>query len=327
MSRVALITGVAGQDGSYLAEQLLARDYSVVGAVRDLTRAKAALPATIQGRVKLVIWDPLCTENIIKLIESSRPNEIYNCAAYSSGERMHEDPISMAEVNGVAVVRILDAIRAVNSAIRCCQASSSEMFGLAQESPQNERTPFNPRSPYGAAKVFAHHMVEIYRREGLFACSAILFNHESPRRRPEFVTRKITRTAAQIKLGMADRLLLGNLDSRRDWSFAGDFVKAMHLMLQAPEPGDYVLASGVTRSVREFCEIAFDYLGLDYRKYVIQDPERFRPAEPVQLVGDPSRAERELGWRREVDLQSLVRMMVDADLRSLTSQKEVRTAQ
>jgi GDPmannose 4,6-dehydratase len=201
------------------------------------------------------------------------------------------------------------------------------MFGLAIESPQNENTPFNPRSHYGAAKVFAHHMIEMYRREGLFACSAILFNHESPRRRPEFVTRKITRTAAQIKMGIADRLLLGNLDARRDWSFAGDFIKGMYLMVQAPKPGDYVLASGIAHSVREFCEIAFDYLGLDYRQYVSQDPERFRPAESVPLVGDTSRAERELGWRREIDLHSLVRMMVDADLQSLTSQKEARTTQ
>jgi GDPmannose 4,6-dehydratase len=228
----------------------------------------------------------------------------------------------MAEVNGVAVVRLLEAIKRTDRTIRFCQASSSEMFGLATDSPQSERTPFNPRSPYGAAKVYAHTMVRLYReRDQLFAASAILFNHESPRRRLEFVTRKVTHTAARIKLGLSDALALGNLDARRDWSFAGDIVDGMHRMLQADRPDDFVLASGVTHSVRELCEIAFAHLGLDPTRYVREDATAFRPAEPVQLVGDPARAERELGWRRKLDFRALIAMMVDADLAMLEQKK------
>lgn len=320
--KIALITGVAGQDGLYLAEQLLERGDSVVGAVRDPAHALSALPPRIRERVRLVAWDPLDAASVAHLISTQRPAEIYNFAAYSSGERMHEDPLSMAEVNGVAVVRILEAIKNTDRAIRFCQASSSEMFGLATESPQTERTPFHPRSPYGAAKVYAHTMIGLYReREQLFATSAILFNHESPRRRLEFVTRKVTHAAAQIKLGLASSLALGNLDARRDWSFAGDLVDGMYRMLQADRPDDYVLASGLTHSVRELCEIAFTHLGLDYTRYVREDANAYRPAEPVQLVGDASRAERELGWTRKLDFRGLVTMMVDADLAMLKEQK------
>jgi GDPmannose 4,6-dehydratase len=320
--KIALITGVAGQDGSYLGEQLLGREYAVVGAVRDPARAHSALPSAIRDRVRLVAWDPLDPSSVSDLIATHRPHEIYNFAAYSSGERMHEDPISMAEVNGVAVVRILEAIKNTDLTIRFCQASSSEMFGLATESPQSERTPFHPRSPYGAAKVYAHTMIGLYReRDHLFATSAILFNHESPRRRLEFVTRKVTHTAARIKLGLSDALALGNLDARRDWSFAGDIVDGMYRMLQADRPHDYVLASGKAHSVRELCDIAFAHLGLDYTRYVREDASAFRPAEPVQLVGDPSRAERELGWTRKLDFRGLVTMMVDADLAMLKEQK------
>lgn len=325
--KTALITGVAGQDGSYLAEQLLTRDYAVVGAVRNVARAQGALPAAVRDRVQLAVWDPLDPVSIQKLIASARPREIYNFAAYSSGERMHEDPVGMAEVNGKTPVRILEAIKNVDRTIRFCQASSSEMFGLATESPQSERTSFHPRSPYGEAKVYAHAMVRQYReRDGLFAVSAILFNHESPRRRVEFVTRKVTHAAAQIKLGLAESLALGNLEARRDWSFAGDIVDGMYRMLQTQRPDDYVLASGVTHSVRELCDIAFQHVGLDYKKYVREDAQRFRPAEPVRLVGDPRRAEKELGWHRRVDFRSLIGMMVDADFAMLKEQKGIGSA-
>jgi GDPmannose 4,6-dehydratase len=235
---------------------------------------------------------------------------------------MNEDPVSMGEVNGLAVVRILEAILATDPSIRFCQASSSEMFGAAPESPQTENTSLRPRSSYGAAKVYAHSMIGVYReRHRMFACSAIVFNHESPRRRLEFVTRKITNAAARIKLGLADHVDLGNLDARRDWSFAGDIVRGMWLMLQAKQAADYVLASGTARSVRDFCEVAFGYLGLDYKDFVRQDPSVYRPVEAVQLVGDPSRARARLGWEPEMDFRSLVQSMVDADLEQLSANR------
>lgn len=316
MSRTALITGVRGQDGSYMAELLLAGGYRVVGTSRE-----AAAPPL--AGVEMAEWDLRDEQALRRLIERERPSEIYNFAAYSSGAGMYEDPVGIGEVNGLAVARILEAIRAADAAIRFCQASSSELFGEAQESPQSETTRLHPRSPYGAAKLYAHEMVGIYRRRyGLFACSAILFNHESPRRRPEFVTRKVTRAAAAISLGQERELVLGNLDARRDWSFAGDLMRGCHLMLQAGAPDDYVLATGQTHSVRDLCRIAFEHVGLDYQDHVREDAAAFRPAEPLPLVGDASRARRQLNWTPRLGFPDLVRMMVDADLERLRGGKQ-----
>lgn len=315
--KTALVTGVSGQDGSYAAEHLLERGYRVVGTVRSIARVQASSPATLLQGVELIEWDLLDQDKLVEVLAHYRPAEIYNFAAYSSGEGMYDDPLDMAEINGLAVARILQAIRKVDSGIRFCQASSAEMFGEACESPQSESTRFLPRSPYGAAKVYAHSMIHIYRqRYGVFGCSAILFNHESPRRSVGFVTRKITHTAAKIKLGLAADLALGNLDARRDWGFAGDVVRAMWMMLQAPEAGDYVVATGKTHSVREFCDAAFGHLGLDYRDYVREDPAFYRPLEPVQLVGDSLKLN-SIGWSPKVDFLQLVGMMVDEDMRML----------
>ena len=316
MTSTALITGVTGQDGSYLAELLLARGYRVVGVVRDpdADRAREALGLGVE----LTTWDPGDAKRIAGTLREVAPSEIYNMAAYSSGSGMFDDPVAIGDVNGLVVARILEAIREVDATIRFCQASSSEMFGEAAQSPQTERTAFSPRSPYGAAKVYAHSMIGIYRRRyGLFGCSAILFNHESPRRGLAFVTRKIAREAARIKLGLAGELRLGNLDARRDWGFAGDYARAMWLMLQQPGADDYVVATGATHSVRDFCDLAFARLGLNYRDYVREDAAAYRAAEPVQLVGNAEKARRELGWEPEVQFEPLVHMMVDAELREL----------
>jgi GDPmannose 4,6-dehydratase len=316
--KTALITGIIGQDGSYLAELLLAKEYRVLGAVRDMQKTSDSLSSSLMGRVELVKWDMLNQVEMVDILLRYQPAEVYNYAAYSSGAGMFDDPVGIGEVNGLAVARILKAIREADTNIRFCQASSSEMFGDAVESPQSEETPFQPRSPYGAAKLYAHSMFRIYRRRyGLFACSAILFNHESPRRGLGFVTRKIAHEAAKIKLGLANELRLGNLDARRDWGFAGDYVRAMWLMLQQPHAGDYVVATGETHSVREMCEIAFGHLGLDYRDYVREDAAAYRPAESVQLVGNSERARKQLGWVPEVGFREMVSMMVDADLRKL----------
>lgn len=314
--KTALITGIAGQDGSYLAELLLDKGYRIVGAVMDVQRDSTLLPSSLMSRVELVEWDMLNREiEITDILSRYKPGEVYNYAAYSSGAAMFDDPVGIGEVNGLAVTRILEAIRQADMNIRFCQASSSEMFGDAVESPQSEETPFQPRSPYGAAKLYAHSMIRIYRRQyGLFACSAILFNHESPRRGLGFVTRKIAHEAAKIKLGLANELRLGNLDARRDWGFAGDYVRAMWLMLQQPNAEDYVVATGETHSVRELCEIAFGHLGLDYRDYVRQDAAAYRPTESVQLVGNSDRARKQLGWVPEVGFREMVSMMVDADM-------------
>lgn len=317
--RIALITGIAGQDGSYLAELLLAKGYRVIGAARDQHKVRAALPVEVADAVQLVAWDMLDQLVMTETLAQFRPDEIYNFAAYSSGAGMYEDPVVVGEVNGLAVARMLEAIREVDARMRFCQASSREIFGEAKESPQTESTPINPRSPYGAAKYYADSMIRIYRhRYGIFACSAILFNHESPRRGLEFVTRKITHGAASIKLGLAKELHLGNLEAQRDWGFAGDFVRAMWLMLQQKNADDYVLATGWVHSVRELCDIAFSHLGLDYRDHVREDEASYRPAENALLVGDISKARAELNWRPETDLKELVQMMVDHDLRRLT---------
>jgi len=320
--KTALLTGVAGQDGSYLAELLLARGYRVVGAVRDTERAAATLAALqIQGveLLALDLRDSGAQAAMQALLASVRPHEVYNLAAFASGAGMFDDPLGMAEVNGLAVARWLEAIRAVDPAIRFCQASSSELFGDALSSPQHEATTLRPRTPYGAAKQYAHSMVQIYRqRFGLFACSAILFNHESPRRGLGFVTRKISHHAALIARGQATELCLGNLEARRDWGFAGDSVRAMWLMLQQPASDNYVLATGVTHSVRELCAAAFGRVGLDYRDHVRTEVQDFRAPEGAQLVGDPAHATRTLGWAPSIDFDQLVALMVDADLQRLS---------
>lgn len=316
--KTALVTGVAGQDGSYMAELLLDKGYRVVGGVRNLARASGTLSPRLRASVELVLWDMGSQEAMADTLTAARPREIYNFAAFSSGAGMYDDPVSMAEVNGVAVARTLEAIRQVDPDIRFCQASSREVFGEALSSPQNESTPRHPRSPYGAAKAFADSMVQIYRlRYGMFAASAILFNHESPRRGLSFVTRKISHEAARIKLGLARELSLGNLEAQRDWGFAGDYVFAMWLMLQQAKPDDYVIATGEGHSVRDFCEYAFAHLGLDYRDYVKEDHHSYRPAEPVLLVGRYEKARLELGWSPQMQFRELVSGMVDADMQML----------
>lgn len=323
MASTALITGITGQDGSYLAELLLARGYRVIGGVRS-GQGDSALTAELVGRVELVVWDMSDQESMIDVLTQYRPHEVYNFAAYSSGAGMYDNPVDLSDVNGISVVRMLEAIRAVDVRIRFCQASSREIFGESSESPLTEATPTLPRSPYGAAKLYADLMVRMYRqRYDIFACSAILFNHESPRRGLGFVTRKITHEAARIKLGLSRELSLGNLEARRDWGFAGDFVRAMWLMLQQKHADDYVIATGVTHSVRELCDLAFSYLGLDYRSYVLEDSSVYRPAESGLLVGSAAKAKAVLGWSSEVTFDALVRMMVDADMRMLTEHTSI----
>ena len=320
MTQTVLITGAAGQDGSYLAELLAGRGVRVVGAVRDLATARERLPADSTGLIELVQLDLYDTQALADLIDRYRPAQVYNLAALSSGAGMFDDAVRIGEVNGLAVARMLDAVRAVDPAIRFCQASSSEIFGMAKVSPQSESTPVNPRSPYGAAKVYADAMVRTYRQSyEMFACSAILFNHESPRRRLDSVARKITRGAASIKLGLSSELPLGSLDARRDWSFAGDLVRGMAGMMKLERPEDFVLATGESHSVRDWCELAFRHVGLDYRDYVREDSASFRPPERVPLVGDIAKARRLLGWEPEVRFRELVTMLVDADIARLRS--------
>ncbi|HEX8621012.1 MAG TPA: GDP-mannose 4,6-dehydratase [Allosphingosinicella sp.] len=322
---VALVTGVEGQDGRYMADLLRAEGWRVIGTTRSADPKRSA--ALREGGIELVEWDLLDQDRLVDLLRGGRPSQIYNFAAYSTGSGMYDDPIGIAQVNGLAVTRILEAIRAVDPAIRFCQASSSEMFGQPLESPQREETPFNPRSPYGAAKLYGHNLIGIYRgRFGLFACSAILFNHESPYRTVDFVTRKVSRAAAAIKLGLATDLALGNLDARRDWGFAGDTVRAMRLMLRADEADDYVVATGSTHSVRDLCEAAFAHVGLDYRDYVRVSAADFRPVEARQLVGDPAKAKRCLGWEPTVGFAELVEMMVEADLGRLRRDADISGA-
>jgi GDPmannose 4,6-dehydratase len=317
---VALITGVTGQDGLYLAEFLLNRGYRVVGTVRHTSKAFVLLPKQLQDKVELVAWDMLDGKKIADILSFYQPSEVYNLAAYSSGSGMYDEPVDIGDVNGLAVTRILEAIRKVNVDIRFCQASSREVFGDAVESPQTETTLTNPRSPYGAAKLYADVMVKVYRqRYGIFACSAILFNHESPRRKLEFVTRKITHGAVKIKLGLANKLSLGNMDAIRDWGYAGDYVRAMWLMLQHERADDYILATSEAHSVREFCEAAFDYLDLNYLDYVVEGSFDYRGIESTLLIGNADKARRELGWYPEVRFKELIGMMVDADMKILGS--------
>ena len=319
MSKRAIITGVTGQDGSYLAELLLDRGYEVVGVTRRLSAPNHWRIEHLLDRIELRPADLLDQLSLIRLIEDVRPHEIYNLAAMSFVPASWDQPLLTGEYNAQGVTRVLEAIRQVDTSIRVYQASSSEMFGKVRETPQTEATPFYPRSPYGVSKVFAHYVTVNYREShGLFAVSGILFNHESPRRGLEFVTRKVTRGAARTKRGLTDTLSLGNLDARRDWGFAGDYVRAMWLMLQQDRAEDYVIATGRSHSVRELVEVAFSHAGLDWREHVRTDPALLRPAEVDHLIGDPAKAETALGWRPSVDFEALVRMMVDADLERLS---------
>ena len=314
-ARRALITGITGQDGSYLAELLLAEGYEVYGMMRRASTESVDRIAHLLDRVTLVQADLLDQFSLVAALEESRPAEVYNLGAQSFVPTSFRQPVLTAEFTAVGVTRLLEAVRKVDPGIRFYQASSSEMFGRVRETPQTEATPFHPRSPYGVAKAYGHYITVNYRESyDLFAVSGILFNHESPRRGLEFVTRKISDGVARIKLGLADELALGNLDARRDWGFAGDYVRAMWLMLQADEPEDYVIGTGTAHSVSDFVEAAFAHGGLDPERYVRTDPAFLRPAEVDYLIADPSRARDELGWEPETSFAELVSMMVDADL-------------
>jgi GDPmannose 4,6-dehydratase len=311
----ALITGITGQDGSYLAEFLLEQGYEVIGMVRRTSTVNFARIRHIQDKVTLVPGDLLDQGSLICLLQEYQPEEVYNLAAQSFVPTSWNQPVFTGDVTALGVTRMLEAIRTVDRSIRFYQASSSEMFGKVREVPQKETTPFYPRSPYGVAKVYGHWITVNYRESyDLHATSGILFNHESPRRGLEFVTRKVTYGVAKIKLGLAGELRLGNLESRRDWGYALDYVRAMWLMLQQPEPDDYVIATGETHSIRELCQEAFGYADLDWQEYVKQDPRFMRPAEVDMLVGDASKAGRVLGWEPNVSFRELIRLMIDADL-------------
>ncbi len=319
--KVALITGITGQDGSYLAEFLLERGYQVVGMVRRTSTVNFSRIAHIQDRITLTSGDMLDEPSMIAILREYRPTEVYNLAAQSFVQASWRQPVFTGEVTALGVTRILDAIRTVDPSIRFYQASSSEMFGKVRETPQKETTPFYPRSPYGVAKVYGHWITVNYRESyGLHATSGILFNHESPRRGLEFLPRKISHGVARIKLGLTDKLSLGNMDSRRDWGFAGDYVKAMWTMLQQDEPKDYVIATGETHSVHDLVKLAFSYVDLDWEKHIVQDERFMRPAEVDLLVGDASKAGRELGWEPTITFRELVQMMVDADMELLKRQ-------
>jgi GDPmannose 4,6-dehydratase len=319
MPRKALITGITGQDGSYLAEFLLEKKYRVYGLIRRSSTTNFERIAHLQDDVELIPGDLLDPSSLITAIQKTEPDEIYNLGAQSFVPTSWSQPVLTGEFTALGVTRLLEAIRVVNPAIRFYQASSSEMFGMVQESPQNELTRFYPRSPYGVAKLYGHWMTVNARESyGLYACSGILFNHESPRRGVEFVSRRVSYSVARIKLGLQENVKMGNLDAERDWGFAGDYVRAMWLMLQQPKPEDYVVATGKTHSVRELLEVAFNHAGLDYRKYVEIDPELLRPAEVHHLRGDYTKARQKLGWDASVSFEELIRMMVDSDLELLS---------
>ena len=318
MAKRALITGITGQDGSYLAELLLQEGYEVFGMVRRLSTPNTWRIEHLLDRVTLKPADLLDQLSLLRLIEDVRPNEIYNLAAMSFVPASWDQPMLTGEFNSQGVTRMLDAARRVDPKIRFYQASSSEMFGKVREVPQTELTPFYPRSPYGVTKAFAHYITVNYRESyDLFAVSGMLFNHESPRRGLEFVTRKVTDGVARIKHGLADSLSIGNLDAHRDWGFAGDYVRAMWMMLQQDKPDDYVIATGISHSVRELIEIAFAHADLEWQKHVRVDPALLRPAEVEHLLGNPAKAKADLGWTPKVDFKGLVQMMVDADLERL----------
>ncbi len=323
MTKRALITGITGQDGSYLAELLLDKGYEVIGMVRRSSTVNFERIAHLQDRVTLVPGDLLDEMSMINIIREQAPEEVYNLAAQSFVQTSWSQPVLTGETTALGVTRLLDAIRLVNPEIRYYQASSSEMFGKVQEVPQSETTPLYPRSPYGVAKVYGHWITINYRESyGMHASSGILFNHESPRRGLEFVTRKISYAVARIKLGQQEKLALGNLDSQRDWGFAGDYVDAMWRMLQQDEPGDYVVSTGETHSVREFCELAFKRVGLEYEDHVVMDERFVRPAEVDLLIGDPAKAREVLGWTPTMSFPELVHIMVDTDVAEVTKTLE-----
>ncbi|MGI8928792.1 MAG: GDP-mannose 4,6-dehydratase [Candidatus Limnocylindrales bacterium] len=318
MTKTALITGITGQDGSYMAELLLQEGYRVVGMTRRSSTGTFERIAHIVDQIEIVQGDLIDQASMVEALRTVRPVEVYNLAAQSFVPTSWNQPVLTGEVTALGVTRLLEAVRQVDPTIRVYQASSSEMFGKVQEVPQNEGTPFYPRSPYGVAKVYAHYLTVNYRESyDIFAVSGICFNHESPRRGKEFVTRKVTDGAARIKLGMATELRLGNLEADRDWGYAGDFVRAMWLMLQQEEPRDYVIATGEAHTVRDLCDVAFREVGLDYRDFVVTDPAFIRPAEVDRLLGDASRARLELGWEPRVGFGEMIAMMVRADLERL----------
>jgi GDPmannose 4,6-dehydratase len=315
MSKRAIITGITGQDGSYLAELLLSKGYEVFGTVRRSSAPNLWRVQHLLDRITIKPADLLDQLSLIRLVDEVRPQEFYNLAAMSFVPASWDQPMLTGEFNAQGVTRVLEAIRQVDPSIRIYQASSSEMFGKVREVPQTELTPFYPRSPYGVSKVFAHYITVTYRESyNLFAVSGMLFNHESPRRGLEFVTRKVTDGVARIKLGLQKGLSLGNLDAKRDWGFAGDYVQAMWLMLQQEQPDDYVIATGISHSVRDLVDVAFAHVGLDWREHVALDPKLIRPAEVEHLIGDSSKARTQLGWNPSVDFPALIKMMVDADL-------------
>ena len=315
----ALITGITGQDGSYLAELLLSKGYEVYGMVRRSSTENFGRIEHIRDKIKLLQADLLDQFSIISAVKESNPDEIYNLAAQSFVPTSWDQPVLTGEFTALGVTRILESIRHVNRGIKFYQASSSEMFGKVQEVPQKETTPFYPRSPYGVAKVYGHYITVNYRESyNIFASSGILFNHESPRRGLEFVSRKVTYNAVKIKLGLADSISLGNLDAKRDWGFAGDYVEAMWLMLQQEKPDNYVIATGETHTVQELVQVAFDYLNLDWKKHIKIDPKFIRPAEVELLIGDSTKAKTELGWSPKLGFEGLIKMMVDADYKLLT---------
>ena len=311
----ALITGITGQDGSYLAEFLLNKDYEVFGLIRRTSTVNFERIKHIQDNIELLSGDLLDQNSLINAIKESNSDEIYNLASQSFVPTSWKQPVFTGEATALGVARVLEAIRAVNTKIKFYQASTSEMFGKVREVPQTEKTQFYPRSPYGVAKLYGHWITINYRESyNMFCCSGILFNHESPRRGLEFITRKVTNAAAKIKLGLSNELRLGNLDAKRDWGFTGDYVRAMWLMLQQDKPDDYVISTGITHSVRDLVQIAFDYVNLNWKDYVIVDPKFVRPAEVDLLLGDSTKAQKKLGWTPETSFEELIKMMIDADL-------------
>src|SRR3954462_4492826 len=315
----ALITGVTGQDGSYLADLLLEKGYEVYGIVRNIARANREGANAFAGRINYVEADLTDQTSLDRAMEQVKPDEVYNLAGQTFVPVSWTQPLLTMEVTGMGALRMLEAIRRHAPQARFLQVSSSEVFGKAEEAQQSEATRLRPRNPYGAAKMFAHHITINYRESyGMFTCSCIAFNHESPRRAPEFVTRKVSRQVARIKLGLADKITMGNIEGRRDWGFAGDYVRAMWLMLQQPRPDDFVIATGESHSVRDLVEVAFEHVGLDWQKYIRTDPRFLRPAEVDHLIGDPAKARTALGWTPSVDFKGLVTMMVDADLARLS---------
>lgn len=315
MTKTALITGITGQDGSYLAEFLLEREYRVVGMTRRSSTVTDDRIAHLAGKLELIQGDVLDQASLVAALRDVKPDEVYNLAAQSFVPTSWNQPVLTGEFTGLGVTRMLEAIRQVDDRVRFYQASSSEMFGKVREVPQTELTPFHPRSPYGVAKAYGHFLTVNYRESyGMYGVSGILFNHESPRRGLEFVSRKVTDGAARIALGLASSLAMGNLDAERDWGFAGDYVQAMWLMLQQPEPGDYIIASGIAHSVRDLCRIAFERVGLDYERFVTEDQTLFRPAEVDHLLGDATKARSALGWVPKMTFRDMIELMVDADV-------------